>query len=73
MGLGLAYTPTATHEEILDLFYLAAKWKRPVFVHMRDAGSAVPGIVESLQEVIADAAVSGVSLHIVHINSMAQR
>jgi N-acyl-D-aspartate/D-glutamate deacylase len=73
MGLGVAYTPTATHEEVLDLFYLAAKWKRPVFVHMRDGGSAVPGIVESLQEVIADAAVSGVSLHIVHINSMAQR
>ena len=32
MGLGLAYTPTASHEEILSLFYLAAKWKRPVFV-----------------------------------------
>jgi N-acyl-D-aspartate/D-glutamate deacylase len=73
MGLGLAYTPTATHEEILDLFYLAAKWKRPVFVHMRDAGSAVPGIFEGLQEVIGDAAVSGASLHIVHINSMAQK
>jgi N-acyl-D-aspartate/D-glutamate deacylase len=73
LGLGLAYTPSATHEEILELFYLAAKWKRPVFVHMRDAGTAVPGIFESLQEVIADAAVSGASLHVVHINSMAQR
>jgi len=73
IGLGLAYTPSATHEEILDLFYLTAKWKRPVFVHMRDAGSAVPGIFESLEEVIADAAASGTSLHIVHINSMAQK
>jgi N-acyl-D-aspartate/D-glutamate deacylase len=73
MGLGLAYTPTATHEEILDLFYLAAKWRRPVFVHVRDSGSAEPGIIESLQEVIGDAAVSGVSLHIVHINSVAQK
>jgi len=73
MGLGLAYTPSATREEILDLFYTAAKWKRPVFVHVRDAGSAVPGIFESLQEVIGDAAVSGASLHIVHINSMAQK
>jgi N-acyl-D-aspartate/D-glutamate deacylase len=52
MGLGLAYTPTAAHEEILGLFYLAAKWKRPLFVHMRDAGIASPGIFESLQEVI---------------------
>ena len=42
MGLGLAYTPTATHEEILDLFYVAAKWKRPVFVHMRDARNHAP-------------------------------
>jgi N-acyl-D-aspartate/D-glutamate deacylase len=73
LGLGLAYTPTATHEEILDLFYAMAKWKRPVFVHMRDAGTTVPGIFESLQEVIADAAASGASLHVVHINSMAQQ
>jgi N-acyl-D-aspartate/D-glutamate deacylase len=73
MGLGLAYTPTATHEEILDLFYLTAMWKRPVFVHLRDDGTAVPGIFESLQEVIGDAAASGASLHVVHINSMAQK
>jgi N-acyl-D-aspartate/D-glutamate deacylase len=73
MGLGLAYTPTTTHEEILDLFYLAGKWKRPVFVHVRDAGATTPGIFESLQEVIADAAASGASLHIVHIGSMASR
>ena len=71
MGLGLAYTPTATHEEILDLFYLAAKWRRPVFVHVRYGGTAIPGIFESLQEVIGDAAASGASLHVVHINSQA--
>ena len=73
MGMGLAYTPTATHEEILDLFYLAAKWKRPVFVHLRDAGNTAPGIFESLQELIGDAAASGAPLHVVHINSMATR
>ena len=73
IGLGLAYTPSATAEEVLDLFSLAAKWRRPVFVHVRDAGAGTPGIFESLQEVIADAAASGASLHIVHINSMAQK
>jgi N-acyl-D-aspartate/D-glutamate deacylase len=73
MGLGLAYTPTATHEEILDLFYLAAKRKRPVFVHMRDAGNTTPGIFTSLQEVIGDAAASGAALHILHLNSMATK
>jgi N-acyl-D-aspartate/D-glutamate deacylase len=73
MGMGLAYTPTSTREEILDLFYMAAKWKRPVFVHLRHAGSSTPGVFDGLQEVIADAAISGASLHVVHINSMGAR
>ena len=66
LGMGIAYTPTATPDEILSLFYLAAKFKRPVFVHMR-AGN----VITSLQEVITDAAASGAPLHIVHINSAA--
>ncbi len=56
LGFGLAYTPAATHEEILDLFYLAAKWKRPVFVHVRYGGVVTSGIFESLQEVIGSPA-----------------
>jgi N-acyl-D-aspartate/D-glutamate deacylase len=67
MGMGITYTPTAPPEEILNLFYLAAKFSRPVFVHVREGGNAI----QSLQEVIADAAVSGAPLHIVHINSVA--
>jgi N-acyl-D-aspartate/D-glutamate deacylase len=66
MGMGIVYTPTASPDEILNLFYLAAKFKRPVFVHMR-AGN----VIASMQEVIADAAASGAPLHIVHINSSA--
>ncbi len=66
LGMGITYTPTATPDEILNLFYLAAKFKRPVFVHIR-AGN----VIASLQEVIADAAASGAPLHVVHINSMA--
>ena len=69
MGLGITYTPTASPAEILSLFYLAAEFKRPVFVHMRAGGD----VVRSLQEVIADAAVSGASLHVVHLNSAAMR
>jgi N-acyl-D-aspartate/D-glutamate deacylase len=67
MGMGITYTPTASADEILNLFYLAARFRRPVFVHVREAGNAV----QSLQEVIADAAISGAPLHIVHINSAA--
>jgi N-acyl-D-aspartate/D-glutamate deacylase len=66
IGLGIAYTPTATPEEILNLFYLVATYRRPVFVHMRGGD-----VVAALQEVITDAAASGAPLHIVHINSAA--
>jgi len=66
MGMGIAYTPTAAPDEILSLFTLAASFKRPVFVHMRGGN-----VVASIQEVVADAAVTGVPLHIVHINSAA--
>jgi len=68
VGSILAFTPTTTAEETLDLFYLSAKWKRPIFVHMRDTG-----LVESLQEVIADSAISGASLHVMHINNAAKK
>lgn len=66
MGVGITYTPTAGPDEILNLFYLAAKFKRPVFVHMRSGN-----VIASLQEVITDAAASGVPLHVVHLNSSA--
>ena len=65
MGMGIVYTPTASPDEILNLFYLAAKFKRPVFVHMRATGN----VISALQEVITDAAASGAPLHVVHINS----
>jgi N-acyl-D-aspartate/D-glutamate deacylase len=66
MGMGITYTPTATPDEILSLFSLASAFKRPVFVHMRGGN-----VVASIQEVVTDAAVTGVPLHIVHLNSAA--
>ncbi len=67
VGMGISYTPTATPEEILNLFFLAARFQRPVFVHLRGGGD----VVASLQEVIADSAVSGAPVHVVHINATA--
>jgi dihydroorotase len=65
LGLGLIffYFPV-TAEEALGLFRIAADYKRPVFAHLRDNG-----VYESLQEVIANAVVSGAQLHIEHVNS----
>lgn len=73
IGMGLAYTPTQSPANILRVFELAAKWKEPIFVHMRTAGGLTPGVVDSLQEMIADAAITGASVHIVHINSMSNK
>src|SRR5579862_5878316 len=73
IGLGIAYVPLATRAEILDLFTLAAARKTALYVHMRNGGPVEPGVVDALQEVIADAAITGASLHVVHITSMGLR
>lgn len=44
MGMGIAYPPTASPEEILSLFYLAARFKRPVFVHMQDDKNVIQSL-----------------------------
>ena len=73
IGMGIAYVPAASRAEILELFGLAAQYKTAVYVHIRDGGPVEPGVVDALQEVISDAAITGASLHVVHITSMALR
>ena len=69
--MGINYTAAATHDEILDVFRIAAAARASVHVHLRHAGLKEPttGLV-GLQEVIADAAATGAPLHVVHITSM---
>jgi dihydroorotase len=73
IGVGIAYVPLASRAEILDLFKLAAEKKTALYIHMRNSGPLEPGVIDSLQEVMADAAATGASLHVVHITSMALR
>ncbi len=73
IGMGIAYIPLVGREEILDLFRLAAERHAVIYVHIRNGGPLEPGVVDALQEVIADAAVTGASVHVVHITSMALR
>jgi dihydroorotase len=73
IGLGIAYVPLATREEIFDLFRLAVQRKTAIYVHMRNGGPVEPGVVDALQEVIADATATGASVHVVHITSMGLR
>ncbi len=70
-GMGINYTPGASHWEITEMFRVAAKYNAPVHVHLRYAGMLEPETgLSALEEVIADAAVTGAPLHVVHITSM---
>ena len=71
VGMGLQYTPAATRYEVLEMFRTAAKYKVPVFVHVRSFGTKEPGSsVEAFLEVIGASAITGAPVHIVHLNSM---
>lgn len=74
IGFGIAYVPATRRDEIYELFQLAADRKVTCFVHARSHGTIEPGsAIESFQEVIADAAGTGASLHIVHVTSTGLR
>jgi N-acyl-D-aspartate/D-glutamate deacylase len=70
IGFGIAYVPGTRREEIMDIFQIAAERKMTCFTHVRSHGAVEPGsALESMQEVVADAAATGASLHIVHVTS----
>ena len=74
IGMGPAYTPGAGRDELLRVFDLAARRKALAFIHMRSAGEVEPGgSIDALQEVLANVAATGASVHIVHIASMGLR
>ena len=73
IGMGIAYEPLATREEVFQVFRFAAQRPTTIFVHMRNSGPVEPGAIDSLQEVIADATSAGTSVHVVHITSTGLR
>lgn len=74
VGMGIQYTPGATRLEVIDMFRLAAERRVPVYTHVRSASRVDPGsAIEAVSEVIGASAISGASLHIVHINSSCLR
>ncbi len=73
IGMGIAYMPKTSRDEILELFELASERRIPVYVHMRNGGPVEPEVIDALQEVLADASATGASLHVVHITSMGLR
>ena len=70
VGYGIQYTPGARREEIFQLFRMSAEEGVANFVHIRYAGLVEPGSsIEAVHEMIADAAGTGASVHIVHVGS----
>jgi len=73
-GMGINYTPEASHSEIVEMFKVAAKFGASVHVHLRYAGIKEPTTgLAALEEVLAAAASTGAPLHVVHITSMGLR
>jgi N-acyl-D-aspartate/D-glutamate deacylase len=70
-GMGINYTPAASHWEIVEAFRVAAKYGASMHVHLRYNGGKEPETgLSALEEVIAAAAATGAPLHVVHITSM---
>jgi len=70
VGMGIQYVPGATRHEVIEMFRTAAQNKLPVYTHIRSFGYTEPeSAIESLEEVIGAAAISGAALHVVHVNS----
>jgi N-acyl-D-aspartate/D-glutamate deacylase len=70
MGLLYEYLPALGRDEVYDLMKDAAALRAPVFVHVRAATHAdVDNLMTPMQEMVADAASTGASVHICHIGS----
>lgn len=70
VGFGIQYVPQASHWEILEMFRVAALAGASCHVHLRNAGLKEPASsTQALEEVIAASAITGASLHVVHIQS----
>jgi N-acyl-D-aspartate/D-glutamate deacylase len=63
VGLGSAYTPGASMDEIQRMFKVAAQGNATAHIHMRNG-------VAGLDSTISAARAAGAKLHIVHVNSV---
>jgi len=73
VGFGIEYTPGVGRQEVYNIFKHAADYQAPMFVHVRRRPvEAAPGMAIAVaQEIIANAAVTGAPLQLVHVTSTA--
>ncbi len=74
IGVNAGYAPGNGHFEYYSLAKLAKKYAVGTYTHTRFAKSTERNSAfEAFQELIANAAATGINMHICHINSMAQK
>jgi N-acyl-D-aspartate/D-glutamate deacylase len=70
MGVLYEYLPALGRDELYELMQDAAAVHAPVFVHVRAASHAdIDNLMAPMQEMVADAASTGASVHVCHIGS----
>ena len=70
MGVNYEYLPALARDELYDLMLDASAVRAPVFVHVRASTRAdVDNLMPPMQEMVADAAATGASVHVCHIGS----
>lgn len=71
IGSGPQYAPGISHWELLEVSRLSAQMRTCVFTHIRYGSLVEPGsTLESIQENVANVAITGGCVHIMHLNSM---
>ncbi|MFC4313886.1 amidohydrolase family protein [Steroidobacter flavus] len=71
IGSGPQYAPGIDRWELLDVTRLSARMRTCVFTHIRYGSLIEPGsTLESIQENVANVAITGGCVHIMHLNSM---
>lgn len=71
IGIGAEYFPGATNSELLAVFELAAQFRVPVQIHVREWNELTDH--QEVYEPIAAAAITGATVHISHMNASANR
>jgi N-acyl-D-glutamate deacylase len=74
IGVNAGYAPGYGHLEYYELAKLAKKYGAGTYTHVRFMRSKDPkSAFEAFQELIANAAATGINMHICHINSSSQK
>jgi len=73
VGMMIQYLKGVDKAEVYRAFEVAAHAGLTIFAHQRSAGLLPPDSIDSLQELMADSAATGGSVHVCHVGSSGMR